>query len=88
MYDPYTDDWKREVGMATAGLLRAVTVAMPVLAGFAAAGLLVHLAFSGPFDFTCKSSMKPTYQTEGVRPLAESKAPSPAMREKVKTEDE
>lgn len=88
MYDPYTDDWKREVGMAAAGVLRAVTVVMPVLAGFAAAGLFLHFALSGPFEFTCKSSMKPKHRAEAMRLLPEPKIPAPALREAIKAEDE
>jgi hypothetical protein len=87
MYDPYTNDWKREVGMATAGVLRALTVAMPMLAGFAAAGILIHLALSGPFDFSCKSTLKPKRRTESVRVLPDSKTLAHYLRETSIAED-
>lgn len=48
------NDWKDAAGMAMVGLIRKMTVVLPMIAGAAAAGLLLQMAVSGPFEFTCK----------------------------------
>lgn len=89
MYDSKDDDWVNEVGRAVVGMLRALTSAMPLILSFYAAGLLVNMVLSGPFELTCKSTMKPKHRAEAVRLLPEPKASAPAMQEPViKAEDE
>jgi len=89
MYDSKDDDLLNEAGKAVVGMLRAVTSAMPLILSFYAAGLLVNMILSGPFELTCKSTMKPKHKSEAVRLLPEPKAPAPAMQEPVvKAEDE
>jgi hypothetical protein len=88
MYDPYTDNWKREVGMATADVLRALARAMPMLVTFYALCYVLGLMLSEPFEINCKSTMKPKHRAEAVRLLPEPKIAPPAMREPIKAEDE
>ena len=83
MYDPYTDDWRREVGMATADVLRALARAMPLLVTFCALCYVLGLMLSEPFEINCKGTMKPTHRTEVMRLLLEPKAPVPAPREPI-----
>lgn len=84
MYDPYTDNWKREVGMATAGVLRALARSMPTIVAFYALCYFFGLMLSAPYEITCKSTTKP----KAVRLLAP-KAPAPVMQEPViKAKDE
>lgn len=90
MYDPYTDDWIRELGMATAGLIRKVTLMVPLIAGAAAGGLLANMVLSGPFEFTCKSASAPKQvkrRAEAVRLLpaeTTAKSDAPSVRELMK----
>ncbi len=94
MYDPYTDDWKREVGMATAGFLRKVTLMVPLIAGVYAGGLLVNMVLSGPVEFTCKSTpvqKQAKHRAEAVRLLPSDnfvKLGAPSVRKPMNPENE
>lgn len=94
MYDPYTDDWKQEVGMATASLLRKVTLMVPFIAAVYAGGLLVNMVLSGPVEFTCKSTpvQKQVKRRAEVMRLLPSENPmksdAPSVRELMKPEYE
>ncbi len=54
-YEPYKDEWKTEVGRATARFIMNVTAMVPLIAAAIALGLFVHLLFSEPFGFSCRS---------------------------------